>query len=198
MEEKTVPEGTLRLRDLFFSFFKIGAFTFGGGYAMLPIIQKELIENRRCISREEVVDYYAVSQCIPGVIAVNTAGFIGHKLRGKPGLIAAALGVVTPSVIIITIIAAFINNFLEYPVVQNAFYGIRIVVCALILEAILKLWKSAIKDAFGFAVYLAVLVLSLATGIPTVALILLSLAGGIIADSVKRRLGSRGEGEAKE
>lgn len=174
-----------RYGEIFISFFKIGAVTFGGGYAMLPIIQKEIIEGRGWITNEEVVDYYAVSQCLPGVIAVNTSLFVGNKVRGKPGGIAAALGVVTPSVIIITIIAAFIQNFLDYPAVQHAFYGIRVVVCALITQAIVKLWKTAIKDWFGLVVYLVVLALALVWGAPTVLLVALSLVAGIVADRVK-------------
>lgn len=173
------------LGDLFWSFFRIGSVTFGGGYAMLPIIQKEVIEGRGWITNEEVMDYYAVAQCLPGVIAVNTSLFIGNRVSGKAGGLAAALGVVTPSVLIITLIAAFIQNFIDYPAVQHAFYGIRIVVCALITQAILKLWKTAIRDLFGLVVYLAVLLLSLFVGAPAAVLVALALAAGIVADRVK-------------
>ncbi len=175
------------LWELYVSFFKIGAVTFGGGYAMLPIIQKEIIEKKGWVSNEDVVDYYAVGQCLPGVIAVNTALFIGNKIKGKQGGIAAALGVVTPSVLIITVIAAFIQNFLEYPMVQYAFYGIRVVVCALITQAILKLWKTAVKDVFGLVVYLGALVLALFVKAPTVLLVLLSLAAGLVAHRIQEK-----------
>ena len=173
------------LWELYVSFFKIGAVTFGGGYAMLPIIQKEIIEKKGWVSNEDVVDYYAVGQCLPGVIAVNTALFIGNKIKGKQGGIAAALGVATPSILIITVIAAFIQNFLEYPMVQYAFYGIRVVVCALITQALPKLWKTAIKDVFGITVYLAVLVLALFVKVPTVLLVILALAAGLVAHSLQ-------------
>ena len=133
------------LIDLFFTFCRIGGLTFGGGYAMLPIIQKEIVEEKKWATEEEVLDYYAVGQCTPGIIAVNTATFIGYKVHGIIGAIVATLGVVFPSLIIITIIAALLKNFANYSIVQHAFSGIRVVVIALIVSAILKLAKTSIK-----------------------------------------------------
>ena len=141
------------LIDLFFTFCRIGGLTFGGGYAMLPIIQKEIVETsgnlivRASATEEEVLDYYAVGQCTPGIIAVNTATFIGYKVHGIIGAIVATLGVVFPSLIIITIIAALLKNFANYSIVQHAFSGIRVVVIALIVSAILKLAKTSIKNS---------------------------------------------------
>ena len=134
------------LIDLFFTFCRIGGLTFGGGYAMLPMIQKEIVEEKKWATEEEVLDYYAVGQCTPGIIAVNTATFIGYKVQGIIGAIVATLGVVFPSLIIITIIAALLKNFASYAIIQHAFSGIRVVVIALIISAILKLAKTSIKN----------------------------------------------------
>ena len=119
------------LFDLFWTFCKIGALTFGGGYAMLPLIQREIVENKKWSTEKEILDYYAVGQCTPGVIAVNTATFIGYKLRGIIGGIVATLGVIFPSIVIILIIATFLQNFADLAIVQSAFAGIRVAVVAL-------------------------------------------------------------------
>ena len=149
------------LFDLFWTFCKIGALTFGGGYAMLPLIQREIVENKKWSTEKEILDYYAVGQCTPGVIAVNTATFIGYKLKGIIGGIIATLGVVFPSLIIILIIAAFLQNFADLAIVQSAFAGIRVAVVALIITTVVKLLKSSIKD------YLCAIVAILAFIIPT-------------------------------
>ena len=134
------------LIDLFLTFARIGGLTFGGGYAMLPIIQKEVVEKRKWATEQEVADYYAIGQCTPGVIAVNTATFIGYKNKGILGGIVATLGVVFPSIIIISIIAMFISNFADLEVVKYAFSGIRVCVCVLIINAVIKLGKTSIID----------------------------------------------------
>ena len=137
------------LFDLFWTFCKIGALTFGGGYAMLPLIQREIVENKKWSTEKEILDYYAVGQCTPGVIAVNTATFIGYKLRGIIGGIVATLGVIFPSIVIILIIATFLQNFADLAIVQSAFAGIRVAVVALIITTVVKLIKSSIKDYLG-------------------------------------------------
>ena len=143
--------------DLFLTFAKVGVMTFGGGYAMLPILQREVVENKHWATDEELMDYYAIGQCTPGVIAVNTSTFIGKKYKGIPGGVAATLGVVFPSLVIITLIAAVLSNFADLPVVQNAFAGIRICVCVFIFNAVVKLWKSAVKDIAALLIFLVVL-----------------------------------------
>ena len=143
--------------DLFLTFAKVGVMTFGGGYAMLPILQREVVENKHWATDEELMDYYAIGQCTPGVIAVNTSTFIGKKYKGIPGGVAATLGVVFPSLVIITLIAAVLSNFADLPVVQNAFAGIRICVCVFIFNAVVKLWKSAVKDIPALLIFLVVL-----------------------------------------
>lgn len=134
------------LWELFWAFAKVGVMTFGGGYAMLPIITRELCEKKQWVTEEEIMDYFAIGQCTPGVIAVNTATFTGRKLRGVAGGIVASLGIVFPSLVIITIIASLISNFASLQPVQDALAGIRVCVCVLIFNAVLKMWKSAIVD----------------------------------------------------
>jgi len=144
---------------LYRSFFTIGALTFGGGYAMLPMLERELVEKHKWVTQEEILNYFAIGQCTPGVIAVNTATFVGYKLKRIPGAVAATLGVISPSVIIITLIAALLSNFMDIAWVQHAFAGIRVAVCALILSSVVKLAKSNLKKwwhwllaGFGFLV----------------------------------------------
>ena len=142
------------LLSLYFAFFKIGAVTFGGGYAMLPILQREVVEKKHWATDEELMDYYAIGQCTPGVIAVNVATFIGRKYQGITGGILTTLGVVSPSVILISLIAAVINNFSSIAWVQNALGGIRVCVCVFIFNSVVKLFKSAVKDKAALAIYL--------------------------------------------
>lgn len=175
------------LFDLFITFAKLGAVTFGGGYAMLPIIQREVVEKKQWATEEEVLDYYAIGQCTPGVIAVNTATFIGQKKKGILGGIAATLGVVFPSIIIITIIAAFISNFADYPIVKNAFAGIRVCVVVLILNAIIKLWKKSVVDVLTFIIFLAVAVLSFIFDISPIIFVVAAAVIGIIAKNLEVR-----------
>lgn len=144
------------LLDLFLTFFRIGICTFGGGYAMLPMLQRELVEKKSWVTEEEILDYFAIGQCTPGVIAVNTATFVGYKIKKVPGGITATLGVVAPSVIIITIIAAVLRNFAHIPAVQNAFAGIRVAVCVLIINSVVKLLKKSVVDKLTAIVYIAV------------------------------------------
>ncbi len=147
--------------DLFLTFAKIGVCTFGGGYAMLPILQREVVENKGWASEQDLADYYAVGQCTPGVIAVNTATFIGSKLKGVWGGIVATLGVVFPSVVIITLIAAFLQQFAQIEWVNHAFAGVRAGVCALILHSVLKLRKSTLVNGTAVVLFLIALVLAL-------------------------------------
>ena len=144
------------LLDLFLAFFRIGAFTFGGGYAMLPMLQKELVEKKGWVTEEEILDYFAVGQCTPGIIAVNTATFVGYKVKKVSGGIIATLGVVAPSLIIITIIAAVLSNFADIAAVKNAFAGIRVAVCVLIMNSVVKLLKKSVVDKLTAAVFVVV------------------------------------------
>lgn len=141
---------------LFWTFFKIGACTFGGGYAMLPIIQRELVEGRKWLTDEEVTDYYAIGQMTPGVIAVNVSTFVGMKRKGIIGAVFSTLGMITPSLIIITIIAAVLTNFASYPAVIHAFSGIRVAVLAMMTKTIITLIKKGVKDVLTLVIFVAV------------------------------------------
>ena len=165
------------LIQLFTAWFKMGLFTFGGGYAMLPMIQREAINKYHWASEEEIMDYYAVGQCTPGIIAVNTATFVGYKVKGILGGIAATLGVISPSIIIIFLIASLIHNFSQLEVVQHALNGIKVAVCVLMFVAVEKLIKGAIKDKISFTLALVAFLLAYFTNISTV---LIVLCAGVI------------------
>ncbi|MBQ5598925.1 MAG: chromate transporter, partial [Lachnospiraceae bacterium] len=152
-----------------------------GGYAMLPMLQKEVVEKRGWATEEELMDYYALGQCTPGIIAVNTATFVGQNTAGNLGGIIATLGVVFPSLIIINLIAMFLQNFADLPVVQNAFAGIRVCVCVLVFNAVVKLWKKAVVDKKTLIIFLVVVIGSFVFDIaPTIFVILSALAGIIL------------------
>lgn len=166
------------LLNLFMAFFRIGAFTFGGGYAMLPMLQKEVVEKYHWATEDEIMDYFAIGQCTPGIIAVNTATFVGYKTKGVIGGIAATLGIITPSLIIITLIAAFLKNFADLAIVKYAFNGIRACVCVLIFNAVSKLAKKSVIDKVCLGICIVVLLLSLFSPLsPALIVILAGMAG---------------------
>jgi chromate transporter len=146
-----------KLFEIFMVFFKIGALTFGGGYTMLPLLQRDIVRSRRWATDEEILDFYAISQSLPGIVAANTAMFIGYRRGKTPGLIAAVCGVAFPSLIIILVIAAFIKNFLEIEAVRHAFNGIRVAVAALIAGTAVKMWRGCVKDTARMIIFLAAL-----------------------------------------
>ena len=146
--------------DLFLTFARVGVCTFGGGYAMLPILQREIVEKKEWATEAELTDSFAIGQCTPGVIAVNTATFVGQKQKSIPGGIVATLGLVFPSIVIILVIAAFLQSFADLPVVIHAFAGVRACVCALILSSVLKLRKSSLVDGPTAVIFAVVLVLA--------------------------------------
>ena len=166
--------------DLFLTFARIGAVTFGGGYAMLPILQREVVDKKHWATEEELMDYYAIGQCTPGIIAVNTGTFIGKKNAGIPGGILATLGVVFPSVVIITVIAALIENFSHIRWVQNAFAGIRVCVCVLILNAVVKLSKKALIDKPTVLIFVIIFLGSVFTNLSPILYVVLAAAAGIL------------------
>lgn len=164
--------------DLFLTFAKVGVMTFGGGYAMLPIPQREVVEGKHWATDEELTDYFAIGQCTPGIIAVNTATFIGQKCGGILGGIVATLGVVFPSLVIISVLAGLITNFADLAFVQNAFAGIRVCVCVLIFNSVLKLWKSAVKSRLTLAIFLVVATFSLLLNVsPVVFVVCVAVLG---------------------
>lgn len=179
---------------IFWAFIKVGALTFGGGYAMLPILQREVVDHNGWASEEEIMDYYAMAQCLPGIIMVNTAAFVGRRCRGKLGGVVAALGSMLPSLIIITVIAVFLTAFSDYAVVKNAFAGIRVCVVVLIINAVVKLWKSAIVDWKCFVViFVPVCALSLLTDVSPIIFVVAAAVAGIgLQALVWRKAGKEG------
>lgn len=171
------------LIKLFLTFAKIGAVTFGGGYAMLPMLQREIVEKNLWAEEDDLLNYFAVGQCTPGVIAVNTATFVGYKKKGVIGAIFATLGVVFPSVVIITLISALITNFIDYTVVQHAMAGIRVCVFILIMSSVIKLLKKSVKDIPTIIIFVSVLILSIFTDISSA---LFVVAAGVIGFFLKR------------
>ena len=177
------------LWQLFVSFARVGVLTFGGGYAMIPMLEREIVDRHGWATSEELMDYYAVGQCTPGVIAVNTATFIGYKIAGNIGGVVATLGVVFPSFVIITVIAGIIQNFADIPAVRSAFAAIRVCVCVLIFNSVLKLWNSAVKDKAALVLCLLVFVLSIFFNISPIVFVVFCAAAGILFT----RLGVRGK-----
>ena len=168
------------LLKLFLAFAKVGIMTFGGGYAMLPILQREIVDKNGWATDEELADYFAIGQCTPGVIAVNTATFIGQKTAGTLGGILATLGVVFPSVVIISLLAGVIQQFSHLEIVKHAFAGIRVCVCVLIFNSVLKLWKAAVTDKITLLIFAAVLVAATLTKLSPVVFVIIAAVLGII------------------
>lgn len=168
------------LLELFWAFCRIGGLTFGGGYAMLPMLQAEVVDKYKWATEEELLDYYAVGQATPGIIAVNTATFIGYKNKGIIGALFATAGVVFPSLVIIMIIAGLIKNFSDIQVVQHAFSGVRIVVCVLILNAVIKLWKNSVKGKLGIIIFILSFVAAALLKISPIYIVIISSIVGLL------------------
>ncbi len=178
---------TVGLVKLFATFFKIGAVMFGGGAAMLPILKAEVVEKRRYATTDELMDLYAISQCTPGIIAVNVATFLGYKLRGVSGALAATLGVIAPAMILITIIAAILTQFMDNRYVIYAFSGIRIAVVALIADVMIDLVKNNIKNFSKAAAFLIALGALLFLRLSPAFLVIVMGIAAIISGELKRR-----------
>ncbi len=166
--------------DLFLTFARIGGLTFGGGYAMLPMLQKEVVNNKNWATEEELLDYYAVGQCTPGIIAVNVATFIGNKVKGTLGGIVATLGVIVPSFLIIPIIAGMINNFTDNEYVQHALAGIRVAVAVLVVNAVIGLWRKGVKGVLGIIIFSAVFLVSVFFAVSPIWIVLAAIVFGIV------------------
>ncbi|MDR0387567.1 MAG: chromate transporter [Treponema sp.] len=146
--------------ELYWTFFKIGCFTFGGGYAILPILERELIRKKGWATMDEVMDYYTIAQVTPGVIAINVSTFIGYKMKGIAGGIVSTLAFISPSSVIITLIATFLSSYQDMPIVRHAFGGIRIAVCALILDTVIKMIRGFYRDVTALILFVIALGLS--------------------------------------
>jgi len=178
------------LLELYTAFFKIGAVNFGGGYAMLPLLERDLVQDRGWTTTEDLTDYFAIGQCTPGLIALNVATFIGSRRKGIAGAIAATVGFVSVPILIILLIATFLQGFADYPVVQNAFAGIRVCVCVLIIQAVLRLWNKSVVDRTTLVLYLAVFLMTALSGVlplavPAAVLVIISGILGVLIGGLR-------------
>ena len=175
------------------TWFKIGLFTFGGGYVILPMINKEIVQKHGWVDNEEVIDYYAIGQSLPGIIAVNTANFIGYKVAGVPGAIVSSLGVISPSIILITIIATLLTGFQDLPIVRHALNGIQIAVCMLMTTTIIQLMKGSVKDIAGASICISAFVLAYFMGVSVIILVISAAAAGITIRTLATRKSRKAE-----
>ncbi len=167
------------VHKIFASFFKVGLFTFGGGYAMLPILRREVVENHAWVTDEELLDCYAIGQCTPGVIAVNTATYVGYQVGGVPGSVMGTVAVVLPSLIIISVIALFLRGFADNPYVGYAFSGIRVAVAVLVGDALIKLYQKGVKGALANGIFAAVVIVSVLFDFSPIWVILAAILLGV-------------------
>lgn len=179
------------LLDLYWTFFKIGSITFGGGLAMLPILERELSEKRHWTTNEELLDYYAIGQSTPGVIAVNVSTFIGYKRAGIIGGIVGTAGIVTPSIIVITLIAQFISNFEEIVWVQKAMRGINVAVAALLTYAVFGFAKKTVKNWWSALFYVAAFSAIFFFNVNSLIVIASAALGGIIIGLCAGQIGKK-------
>ena len=176
-----------KLWELYVTFLRVGGLTFGGGMAMLPMLKKEVIEKKGWTNEEELLDIYAIGQCTPGIIAVNTSTYIGYEQAGIIGAVCGTLGMVTPSLIIITLIATILNRFIAEPIVVHALSGIRVAVCAMMLNTVISLARAGIKDKLGVLLFLAGFFLATFSPIPTIVLVVCAAVIGICVNIRKEK-----------
>lgn len=172
---------------LYAIFFKMGIFTYGGGYAMLPILKNEAVDKRKWITEEELLNYYSIGQCTPGIIAVNAASFIGYKLRSVAGMICATLGVISPSLIIIILIASLLKQYIDNQYVQWALGGIRICVIALIVSTVIDLWKKGISNKRAFFIFLGASILLWTFNLSAISIVILAIISSFIPNLKLRK-----------
>jgi len=170
--------------QLLYTFFKIGLFTFGGGYAMIPLIQRETVEGRHWITEEDILEVVAIAESTPGPIAINAATFVGTRVAGVPGAACATLGVVLPSFIIILIIARLLRHFAQYRVVQHAFFGIRAGVLALVLRAWWTMFRKCPRGVIPYAVAAGAFLLTAVLGVNVLLVILCCALVGLISSAL--------------
>lgn len=187
------------LLELYITFVQIGCVNFGGGYAMLPLLERELVDKRHWTTMDDLRDYFSIGQCTPGIIALNVSTFIGEKKAGVAGALCATAGFLTGPIIIILVIASFLSNFADLPVVQHAFAGIRVCVCVLILQAVMRLWKKSVVDAFALILYLVIFSLNafssvLPVKVPAAVLVICAGVIGVLM-SMRNRKAASGTGK---
>lgn len=168
------------LLALYAAFFRIGGLTFGGGLTMLPMLKFELVEKNKWVEESDLLDYYAVGQCTPGIIAVNVATFVGYKKKGIPGAIFSTLGMISPSLIIVSILALFLEQFMSNQIVAHAVGGIKVIVCALMLNTVVTMAKKTVKGLLTGIICVIGFLLSMFSPVPTVVIVILAGIFGVI------------------
>ena len=171
--------------ELYWAFFRIGGLTFGGGLSMLPMLKYELVEKKKWVSEEQLLDCYAVGQCTPGIIAVNTATYVGYLRKGLAGAIWGTAGMITPSILMITTLCLFLKNFMDNVWVQHALMGIKGVVCALMLGTVISLAKKSLVSPLCVVIGVVAMILAMFTDIPTVLIVVVAAIAGILYEKVK-------------
>ncbi len=172
---------------LFFTFFKIGAFTFGGGYAMIPLIQREIVEKHGWMSDEDILDIFAIAESTPGPIAINCATFVGFRTAGFWGAAMATTGVVLPSFVIILLISFLLTGFADIPQVQYAFFGIRAGVLALLVKALWTMYRKNPKNPIGYGIMAAAFIVTAFWDVPVLTVILGCAAVGLVCSLLVER-----------
>lgn len=170
--------------DMFWAFFCIGGLTFGGGYAMLPMLEREIVDRRHWTTSEKLLDYYAVGQCTPGIIAVNVSTLIGFNKKRYLGALCCTAGVITPSIIIITLIAGALKMVAGNEIVAHAFVGIRVAVCVLVISAVVKLFKSSVKDKLTAFIFAATFIVMVVVGLSPIIVVVIAGLLGLFAKLV--------------
>lgn len=182
----------VNLLQLYLIFAKIGSFTIGGGLAMMPMIQKELIEKRKWMTEEELLDYYAVGQSTPGIVAVNVSTFVGYKQCGILGGFVATLGMITSSLVIIMILATFINSIQDYPIVQKALRGINVAVAALLTKVVVTFFKKSVKSIIAAVGAMLAFCVVFFLKVPSFLVILFAIVLGIVLTFINVRKAQKG------
>ena len=176
-----------KLLPLFLTFLKIGGFTFGGGHAMIPLIQRETVENKKWITDDDILEIIAIAESTPGPVAINAATFVGYRTAGFLGAVCATMGVVLPSFCIILIITYLMKNFMDYPIVVNAFKGINAGVLALLFKALLNMYKKSPKGWAAYVVMGASFLLTAVLKVPVLYVIIGCAAFGLITATIAGR-----------
>lgn len=174
------------LIELYLAFFRIGGLTFGGGLTMLPMLRYELEEKKHWVTEDELLDYYAIGQCTPGIIAVNVATFVGFKRKGIPGAIFSTLGMISPSLIIVSILAMFLDQFMSSRIVAHAIAGVKVVVCALMLNTVITLAKKSFVSPLCVVIGVVTFLLAVFTSVPSVLLVIGAGTLGILLQKTGR------------
>ena len=171
--------------NIFKTFFKVGTLLLGGGYVILPLLQNELVDKKNWVDNEELCEYYALGQSVPGVIAVNMSAIVGYHLRGVAGAFAAMCGIVMPSFLAIVIIARMLDEIVGLKFIQSIFWGVGIGVLILIFLAVKEMWQKSIVDIFSFIWFLIILLLAIFKVSPAI-LIIISLILGLLIEKARR------------